>query len=72
MERALAGVAQLIEASSCNWKVVGWIPGQGTSLDCGFSPRSGHVQEATNRCFSLISMFFSFSLSLPSPLSKIN
>ena len=24
---ALAGVAQLVEASSCNQRVVGWIPG---------------------------------------------
>ena len=32
--------------------------------------QSGCVQEATNRCFFLTSMFLSLSFSLPSPLSK--
>ena len=35
-----------------NQKVVGSIPGQGACLGCGFSPWWGHVQEATNGCFS--------------------
>ena len=45
---ALAGMAQLVGASSCNQKVAGSIPGQNTYLGCGFDPQSGHVQEATN------------------------
>ena len=53
-------------------KVVGSIPGQGTYLGCGFYPHSGHVWETTNLCFSLTSMFLSLSLSLLSPLPKIN
>ena len=32
--------------------------------------QSGYIGEATNRCFSLTSMFLSLSFSLPSPLSK--
>ena len=31
----------------------------------------GHIRKATDRCFSLASMFFSLSFSLPPPLSKI-
>ena len=39
----------------------------GTCLGCGFDPWIGHVQEATDRCFSLTLMFLSF----PSPLKII-
>ena len=35
-----------------NPKVTGAIAGQGTSLGCRFSPQMGHVQEATDGCFS--------------------
>ena len=55
-----------------NTKVAGSIPGQGTCLGCRFGPRSGRIQEATDPCFSLTSVFLSLSLSVPSPLSKIN
>ena len=33
-------------------------------------PASGHIQEATDQCFSLTLMFLSLSLSPSSPLSK--
>ena len=39
----LAGMAQLVGASSYNWKVAGSIPGQGTCLGWGFDPWSGHI-----------------------------
>ena len=45
------------------------IPGPGTGLGCRLGPQPGYMQEATDGCFSLASMFL--SLSLPSPL-KIN
>ena len=51
-------------------KVVGSIPGQGTCLGCGDHPQSGHMQRATDRCFSLTSVFF--SLPPTSSLSKVN
>ena len=35
---------------------------------CGFDPHSGCIWEATNGCFSLMSLFLRFCLSLP-PLS---
>ena len=34
-------------------KVTGSIPGQGIYLSCKFDPGSGHIWEATDRCFSL-------------------
>ena len=41
---ALDGVAQLVGVSSRTLKKVGGlIPGQGTYLGCGFSPRLGHL-----------------------------
>ena len=49
-----------------NWKVSGFIPGQGTCVGCGFSLRSGCIWEATDWCFSLPSKFCSPNLSLPS------
>ena len=60
-----------LEHCPVNQKVVGSIPSQSTCLGCRFSSQSGHVQEATNP-FSLTSKFLSLSLSIPSPLSKIN
>ena len=49
-------------------KVRGSIPGRGTCLRFRFGPWSGHVQEATDQSFSLMSMFLSLSLSLPHSL----
>ena len=66
---ALASVAQLVGALSCGGKVVGSVPSQGTSLGCKFDSQSGRMQEATSRCFSLMSMFFLPS-SLPLPLAQ--
>ena len=40
---SLASVAQLVGALSCNQKVVGSIPGQGTYLGCGFNPQPGNT-----------------------------
>ena len=63
-------VAQLVGASSY------------TPKGCGLNPQSGHmpglqarspvggVQEATDQCFSLTSMFLSLSFPLSSPLTK--
>ena len=41
-------------------------------LACGFSPYSGPLQEPTDQCFFFSSILLSLSLSIPSPLSKIN
>lgn len=69
---ALAGAGQLVGASSCvlegclleSWS--GHMPGY------WFSPQSGHVQGATNQCFSLSPSPAPFlSLSIPF-FSKIN
>ena len=54
---ALAGVAQLVGASSYNLRVAGSISGQGPCLGCSlntgrFDPLSRRKQEATNQCFS--------------------
>ena len=57
-------VAQLVGASSCTAKGLCSIPSQGTYLHCGFDPQLGHVQEATDGCFSLS--------SLPSKINKYN
>ena len=65
---ALAGVVQLVRASSQNQKVAGLTPGQGTYLGYSFNAWSGCIWEATNQCFSLASIFH----SLPSCLSKSN
>ena len=59
---ALASVAQLVGHHPTKRKVAGSIPGQVTGLDCGFGPHLGHVQEATNQCFSLKTMFLSLFL----------
>lgn len=53
--------------------LVGLIPSQDTYLCCEYSPLSGRIQEATDRCFSHIDDFPSLSLSLKSvdiPLGK--
>ena len=68
---ALAGVAQLVRASSHNQKVAGLIFSWGTYLGCGFDPWSMHVWSPVwthlggNQCFSLTLMFLSLPLSLP-------
>ena len=61
--RALARVARLVEHCPVHQKVMSSIPGQGIHLGCRFSPQSGCVEEATNWCFSLTSVFFSPFLS---------
>ena len=63
---ALAGWLRWLEHLPMHQKVAGLIPRQGMYLGCGFDPWSKRIQEATNRCLSLTSMF----LSLPSSLSK--
>ena len=40
---ALASVAQLVGPLSLNQRVASLTPYQGTYLDCGFDPQSGHV-----------------------------
>ena len=50
-----------LEHHPVNQKVARLSPGQGACLVCGFGSQSGHVGEATYRCFSP-------SLPLPSPL----
>ena len=60
------------QCGSVGWvsfhKAKGWglISGQGTCLGCGPGPQLGRVWEATDQCFSFVSMF----LSLSFPLSK--
>ena len=68
---ALVGVAHLVP-HPIHQKDTGSIPSQGMSLGCRFGTRWGHVQEATNQCFSFTVMFFSLSLSLASPRSTVN
>ena len=43
-----------------------------TPKGCRFDSQSGHLQEATDECFFLTSMFLSTSSSLHFSLSKIN
>ena len=45
------------------------IPGQGTCQGCGFDPRLGYVQKATEQRFSPFSLSLSLSLSLSVCLS---
>ena len=47
-------------------KVADSIPGQDRYLGCRFYPWSECIWQATDQCFSLISMFLSLSLSLES------
>ena len=62
---ALAEWLSWLKHHSIQQKVAGSNPGQGPYLGCGFDPQLGHIQEATDWCFSLTSMF----LSLSTPLS---
>ena len=50
--------------------LAGSIPGQGTCLGCRLGPQSERVWEATDKCFSLTSIFLSLSPSLPLSLLK--
>ena len=67
-------VAQLVGTSSCNQKVVGLIPGQGTCLGCGSVPLFLAWMGGNRLMFlSLSSSLPTASLSpLPSSLSKIS
>ena len=56
---ALTGVARFVGLCAADWKVLGSITRQGTCLECGFCPQAGCMQEATNPCFFLTSMFLS-------------
>ena len=56
----------------CRPKGCGFDSQQHTRLGSGFLPQSGRVQEATDRSFSLTSVFPSQPLSFLSPLSGIN
>ena len=60
--QALTGVAQLVGHCPAKGHQLG--SHQGTCLGCGFDPWLGCIREATNQCFSLTSMFPTFSLSL--------
>ena len=67
---ALTGVAPLVMHPPPKSRVSGSFPGQGPCLGFGFCPWSVCVREATDRYFSLTSMFFPLSFFLLSPLSK--
>ena len=58
-----------LEHCPINLKVMGLTLSQGTYLGYSFSPQSGHMQGATDQCFSLTLMFLSRSLTFPSPRS---
>ena len=59
-----AGCLGWLEHCPVHQKAAGSILGQGTYLlRCGFHPWSGHIQEVTNQCFSLTSMFLPLSLT---------
>ena len=68
----LAMVAQLAGCGTVNQNVTSSVPGQGTCLGHRLHALSlvGHLQKATNWCFSLTSMFLSLTFSLLSHLSK--
>ena len=55
-----------LDLHSIHQRVAGFIPSQDTYIDCGFSPPLGCLWEATNRCFSITSVFLSPFLSLKS------
>lgn len=55
----LAGMAQLLGASSPKPKDSGSMPDQSTCPGFEFDPLSGHIQEATYGCFPMISLFLS-------------
>ena len=52
---------RLVGCGPTKWKILGLIPAQGTGLGFRFRPQWGRVQEAASQCFSLTSMFLSFS-----------
>ena len=64
----MAGVAQWIECQPVNQRVTGWIPSQGTCLDCGPGP----LLEVCKGQLSNVSLaHVRLPLFLPSsPLSK--
>ena len=67
---ALTHVTQQVGHHPAKQKVTCSIPSQGMCLGCGFGPWLGYVQEATDQCLSLISMFLFLPFSLSSPLSN--
>ena len=68
----LTSVAPLVGLHPTKPRVTGSIPSQGKVTRLWTQSTVGPIQEATNRCFSLTSMFLSLSFSLPSPFSKNN
>ena len=58
--------------SSCKAKCDWFDSDQDTCLSGQSGPRLGHMQEATDPCFSYTLVFLSLSFSLPSPFSKNN
>ena len=67
---AVTGEAQWVGCCPTKLKVASSIPRQSTGLAYGFGRQLQREQEATNTCFSLTSVFLSFSSSLPPLLSK--
>ena len=72
---ALAGVAQWIEYRLANQRVAGSIPSQGTCLGCGPNHQLGACERqpidvSLSHRYSSPTLFPSFPLSLPPPLSK--
>ena len=68
---ALVGWLNWLEHHPIHQKIAGLIPSQETYLGCVFDPMSGHIWEATNRCFCHINVSLSLSLSLSlSTISK--
>ena len=70
---SLARELSWLQRCPVHQKVVGLIPCQGTYLGYGFDPRSEHVREATNQCFSNmhVSLSLSFPLSLKCNLKNV-
>ena len=69
---ALASVAQLAGVSSHKQEGHWFNPWSGYMPKLQVPFWSGCIREAVDQCFSLTSLVFSFSFSLPSPLSKSN
>ena len=67
----LAGVAQWIECRPVNQRVAGWIPSQGTFLDCGPGPQWGAFKRQPNSDVSL-PLFLPFSLKMNLKKLKIS
>ena len=65
-ERTLTRVAQLDARRPAKQSDTS----QHTWVGYRFSPQSGRVLEATDRCYSLTLVFLFLSFSLPPPLSK--